>query len=105
MMSRKAASRRNSRQRTVIAALVAVAIPIAARSEPCNPIIDGTYCATQMPTGRAAELSARSMNPIRSIGGDFNFGSSQDSPGTLGSISFRGGGSRCVGSMIRSRCS
>lgn len=96
---------RRSTRHALIAALVVVAMPGAARTEPCNPIIDGTYCATQMPKGRAAQLSAGDMKPIRSIGDDFNFSSSQDSPGTLGSISFRGGGSRCVGSMIRSRCS
>lgn len=88
----------------LIVALLAALIPGAARAEPCNPIIDGTYCATQMPRSNKAQSSGGGMNPIRSIGSDFGSNTSQDSPGTLGSISF-GGGSRCIGSMIRSRCS
>ncbi len=103
MISPKIICKRRPTKRAVIAALVVIAIPGAARAEPCNPIIDGTYCATQMPKARAVQPS-RGMNPIGSIGSDFGSNTSQDSPGTLGSISF-GGGSRCVGSMIRSRCS
>jgi hypothetical protein len=87
-------------------ALIAVLIPSPAKTEPCNPIIDGTYCATQMPKGRAGGVSSsKDMNPIRSLGSDFGANTPQDQPGTLGSISFRGGGNRCFGTIVRSRCS
>ncbi len=85
-------------------ALIAIAIPSPAKTEPCNPIIDGTYCATQMPKDRAVKSSSKGMNPIRPIGSDFDWSGSQDTPGTLGSISFRGSGT-CFGSIVRSRCS
>ncbi len=89
----------------VALALIAIMLPGPGKAEPCNPIIDGTYCATQMPKGRAAQLSSKDMNPIRSIGGDFGSNTSQDQPGTLGSISLRGGGDRCFGTIVRGRCS
>jgi hypothetical protein len=89
----------------VIPALIAIAIPSPGMTEPCNPIIDGTYCATQMPKERATGSSSRDMNPIRSLGSDFGSNTSLDPPGTLGSISFRGGGNRCFGTIVRSRCS
>lgn len=104
MIARKTICRRSSIERALFAALMTVILPRAASTEPCNPIIDGTYCATQMPQGRTSQSPSRGMAPVRSLGNDFNWSTSQDSPGTLGSISFRGGGSRCVGSLIRSRC-
>ncbi|MBX9711820.1 MAG: hypothetical protein K2X60_12370 [Xanthobacteraceae bacterium] len=86
-------------------ALIAVVISGPCQAEePCNPIVDGTYCATQMPKKSASTSSSRGMNPIRPLGSEFGWSSSQDPPGTLGSISFRGSGT-CFGSIIRSRCS
>lgn len=85
--------------------LIAVVVPSPAQTEPCNPIIDGTYCATQMPKNRSATSPSKGMDPIRPVGGDFDWSGSQETPGTLGSISFRGGGNRCFGTIVRSRCS
>lgn len=86
--------------------LIVIATPGSGMAEPCNPIIDGTYCATQMPKSRtsAPSSNSNSMNPIRSIGSDLRGGGiSRDTPGTLGGISIRGSGV-CVGLLSRGRC-
>jgi hypothetical protein len=76
-----------------------------AHAEPCNPIIDGTYCATQMPrnVGSTSSSSSR-MRPIEDMSRllpSGTVGSSQ--PGTLVGISFQGNG-RCAGLLRRSVC-
>jgi len=86
------------------AAAAFVLLPLAvAQQQPCNPLIDGTYCATQMPRTRTPTQSAPMINPIqdlgRSISGD------PSSPGTLGGISFRSGGTTCIGLLRRGSCS
>ena len=76
--------------------------------QPCNPIVDGTYCATQMPRNPTSSSSSSSggyATPMRGIGGDLALG--QDyagQPATIGAVTFRGNGDRCVGLMFRGRC-
>jgi hypothetical protein len=73
-----------------------------AMAQPCNPVIDGTYCAEQgvrrsgtVPsdgTFGTMQGIARSMTPW------------EDQPGTLGAITFRGG-QTCMGLFRRGSCS
>jgi hypothetical protein len=73
-------------------------------AQTCNPAIDGTYCAEQMP--RAPRPSAapgdRTMTGIRP-GEAFSI-SNNDSPGMLGAITFNSDASRCIGLVRRSSC-
>jgi len=82
--------------------LIIVLLPTGARAQVCNPVIDGTYCATQMPKNRASTTYAPSSATVRSIGGDVYVG--QDQPATLGAITFRGGGERCAILLRRGDC-
>lgn len=94
------------RSRTFVMSLAAgwLAVISSANAEPCNPIVDGTYCATQMPKKVTSTASSSRMKPIHdmtrlvphsSVGGS--------APGTLVGISFQGGGS-CFGLLRRSVC-
>jgi Protein of unknown function (DUF3551) len=69
---------------------------------PCNPLIDGTYCATAaggFGAGGAAPPSG--MAPIQSISSDLAIGT--DPPATLGAINFSGG-STCMALFRRMTC-
>ena len=84
-------------------ACVLVFLPFAAAQQPCNPVIDGTYCATQMPrTGTSAQQPRISMSPIQDIGSAISLDSS--SPATVGGISIRSGGTTCIGLLRRGNC-
>ena len=88
-------------------ALVSIAMVAAASvvyGEPCNPVVDGTYCATQMTNSRAEPSgSAYRFQPIDGLGGSLLSGS-YDQPATLGAITFNGDGSRCIGLLRRASC-
>jgi hypothetical protein len=73
-------------------------------AQPCNPVIDGTYCATQMPRSLpSTPTSSRpSMRPVEDIASAISV--RQDMPGTFGAISFRGDGSSCIGLLRRGSC-
>ena len=70
--------------------------------QPCDPLIDGTYCATQGGRLSSTAPSQVSMAPIQSLGGDLSLGQTQ--PGTLGAITFNGGGTICIGLLRRGAC-
>ena len=71
---------------------------------PCNPVIDGTFCATQMPAGRTSAVrSTPTIRPVSDFGGAFSTGG--DTPGTFAGISFRSSGSTCIGLLRRGSCS
>lgn len=75
---------------------------LALAQAPCNPIIDGTYCATQMSRRPPAPSTADGkFRPMEGIARDIVPG--QDQPGTLGAITFRGS-ERCIGLLRRSAC-
>jgi len=84
---------------SVLAALIAE----YAVAQPCNPVIDGTYCASQpirpKSTSRPTSIG---MQPVQSIASDLSIGS--DQPATFGAITFQGGGSRCIGLLRRGSC-
>jgi hypothetical protein len=72
-------------------------------TQPCNPAIDGTYCATQ--TRRSPTLSTPPTisAPAMSLGASLSSGP-YDQPATLGAITFSGDGSRCIGLLRRVNC-
>jgi hypothetical protein len=72
-------------------------------SQPCDPLIDGTYCATQ--GGRLSERSSSSsvnMAPIQSLSGDLALG--QEQPATFAGVSFSSNNSICIGIFRRGAC-
>jgi hypothetical protein len=71
--------------------------------EPCNPIVDGTYCATQMPKNRGYSGSSDRLKPIDNMAGVLPSASVGGSPGTLIGISVQGDRS-CFGLLRRSVC-
>src|SRR5262245_57180704 len=76
----------------------------AIAQQPCNPVIDGTYCAEQGRFSSSVSSSGRSMpnlQPIQSIANDIM--PDPDRPATLGAINFRGG-SNCIGLLRRGAC-
>ncbi len=90
-------------KRIVQAAAIAACCSIpgtAVAQRPCNPVIDGTHCAEQMPRSGAAGSNI-TMNPVRDLGRSIS--GTPTSPATLGGISFRGG-STCIGLLRRGAC-
>ena len=88
--------------RIVLAAVLA-GIGAPAPAEPCNPVIDGTYCATQtIRRENAPTSSGVRLSPIQGIARDI--GPSTDSTATLGAITFRGS-ETCIGLFRRGACS
>ncbi|MGC1445877.1 MAG: DUF3551 domain-containing protein [Xanthobacteraceae bacterium] len=72
--------------------------PPPAQQQPCNPLIDGTYCASaNIPAG------AQSMPRIQSLSSDLGIGGG-DPPATLGAITFSGSGATCIGLFRRVSC-
>lgn len=89
----------------VFLATATLAVAGSARAEPCNPIVDGTYCATQMPkyssSSSGYSTGLRPIDDQSSIVPSSSVGGSQ--PATLVGISFQGNG-RCFGLLRRSVC-
>ena len=84
-----------------LAAFCLTLLPAELIAQPCNPVIDGTYCASQ--PIRQSGTSARDANtPMIGIGRDL--ASTRDEAVTFGAITFRGDGTRCVGLMTRGNC-
>jgi hypothetical protein len=86
-----------------LAAAVAPAAPPARAAEPCNPVIDGFYCETNMSRVRV-QPRGNSLGGagVQSIGADIS--PSYDPPATFGAITFQGNGQRCIGLLFRSNC-
>jgi hypothetical protein len=90
--------------RIAAAAAVLVAAPhaLAVAQQPCNPVIDGTYCATQMPRQvPSTRRSGVTLSPIDDLGSAIS--GMPTSPATLGGINFRGG-TTCIGLLRRGAC-
>jgi hypothetical protein len=100
------ASSRSSGGLRILTAAVLLVLPAAAAGaeEPCNPIIDGTYCATNMPKKSGYVRSSGSsmtgledysrLVPSSAVGG---------TPGTLIGIGTQGNRT-CFGLLRRSAC-
>ena len=83
-----------------VAALVAVMAAGASAQTPCNPAIDGTYCATAgIPNRSQLPETARrdALGPAVSGRGFY------EQPATLGAITF-GSNGRCIGLVRRVNC-
>ena len=91
-------------------ALTFPAAPEAFAQQPCNPAVDGTYCATdgiKKKTDMPSTDSRRNdLSPTRDVGffnaiSDVQFYEQQ--PATLGAITF-GASGRCIGIIRRVNC-
>jgi hypothetical protein len=84
------------------AQMAAAQSPTGTAPQSCDPLIDGTYCATQGGSLRNTPVrSGGGMAPMQSLSGDLSLG--QDSPATLGGISISGN-TTCVGLLRRGAC-
>ena len=77
-------------------------LPATSVAQPCNPVIDGTYCASQ--PIRQSGTSGRDANGTPMIGMGRDLASTRDEAVTFGAITFRGDGTRCVGLMRGGNC-
>jgi hypothetical protein len=87
----------------IVAAALLFALPGSPTAQSCNPVIDGTYCATQMPRPSTSLVqSSPIINPVS----DFSSAFSMDNePGTFAGISFQSNGTTCMGLLRRGACS
>ena len=69
--------------------------------QPCNPITDGTYCASAGGGTLGVPQPSSGMGSIQSISSDLGIGA--DPPATLGGVTFSGG-STCIGLFRRMSC-
>jgi|JAHE01.1.fsa_nt_gi hypothetical protein len=76
----------------------------AVSEEPCNPMLEGTYCATQMPKKRdTSSGTSDRLRPLSDMSGMVPSSSVGGPPATLFGLSFQGSSS-CVGLLRRSAC-
>ena len=89
-------------RRITLAIVLLGPLEIAATAQPCNPVVDGTYCASQ--AGRSVDSAMRttSFTPIQGIGQDLS--TSREDPVTFGAVTFRGDGTKCIGLLTRGNC-
>jgi hypothetical protein len=85
------------------AMLVGSLTAAAAADEPCNPIIDGTYCATNMPKQRGDVRSSGGIKPLEDYSRLVPSAAVGGAPGTLIGFGTQGGRS-CFGLLRRSTC-
>jgi hypothetical protein len=81
--------------------------PASTQAPPCNPLIDGTYCASAGVTRAPAPQSPAGISSIQSLSSDLGIGDSLDMggapPATLGAITFSSNGN-CIGLFRRTSC-
>ena len=88
--------------RIALVTVLAIVPGAPAPAQPCNPVIDGTYCAEQGVRRSNAGRSDGTFGTMQGIARDI--GPWQDQPGTLGAITFRGN-QTCMGLFRRGTCS
>ena len=89
-------------RRIVSLGILTLILNAPAMAEPCNPVVDGTYCATQGPLGdRPTQPSG--MSPIQSLTSDLSLAQSREQPATLGAITFQAG-RQCIGLFRTASC-
>ena len=79
-----------------------LALPDASQAQPCNPLVDGTYCASAAANSASAAQAVASLGPMQSVSSDLSIGG--DPPATLGAITFNGSGLSCIGLFRRTSC-
>ena len=67
----------------------------------CNPVVDGTYCASAQGGTPDTSQPSSGMGSIQSISSDLGIGA--DPPATLGGVTFSSG-STCIGLFRRMSC-
>jgi hypothetical protein len=83
------------------AALAFLVAPWVMAQQPCNPVIDGTYCAT---AGIRSQPDPPSTGSRRDVGFSGISGAGfYEQPATLGAITF-GSSGRCIGLVRRVNC-
>jgi hypothetical protein len=82
-----------------------VMLAASAYAQPCNPVVDGTYCASQPDPDLSGDGSGSGplANARVGLGTDPTQPGLYDQPATLGAITF-GGGTSCIGLLRRARC-
>jgi hypothetical protein len=90
--------------RIALVAVLLLMLGVPAMAQPCNPVIDGTYCAEEASRRANRATSPTGLPPIRNIADDFSPGQDPEQPATLGAITFRGNGTRCIGLLRRGAC-
>jgi hypothetical protein len=94
--------RRSQRFQALSFALVTLAgATPAASQQPCNPVIDGTYCATQMRPGSSSIVGSGGAPQIQSLSSDLSIGSNPTA--TFGALTFSGSGA-CIGILRGGAC-
>ena len=83
--------------------MLAGSLTAAAAEEPCNPIIDGTYCATNMPRDRGYVRPSGGMTPLEDYSRLVPSAAVGGTPGTLIGIGTQGKRT-CFGLLRRSVC-
>ena len=89
--------------RISLATIAMVTLGNPGNTQPCNPAIDGTYCASEPRRSPTLSTSPGISAPTMSLGGSLSSGL-YDQPATLGAITFSGDGSRCIGLLRRVNC-
>lgn len=87
--------------RIALATVLAGALGAPAIAQPCNPVIDGTYCAEESNRRSSSARSDGTFGTMQGIARGMT--PWQDQPGTLGAITFRGG-ETCIGLFRRGEC-
>ena len=87
--------------RIVMTFLIFIPFKESGGAEPCNPVIDGTYCAAApTPSPRATSSTDKRFESL----GTSLSAQQYDQPATLGAITFRGDGTNCIGLLRRGNC-
>ena len=87
--------------RIVIALFLLISFNDLSPAQPCNPAIDGTYCASEPRPSPRSTTSADKR--FESLGAGLS-AQQYDQPATLGMLTFKGDGTRCIGLLRRGRC-
>ncbi|MDE2283883.1 MAG: hypothetical protein KGK33_04630 [Hyphomicrobiales bacterium] len=77
-------------------------LPSGSGRQPCDPLIDGTYCATQGGRAFGNSASSSSLGSVQSLSGDLSLG--QEQPATFAGVSFSSNNTVCIGLLRRSAC-
>jgi len=97
---RSSARRRSSTISVCAAGLALLIAPAALAQRPCNPAIDGTYCAT---AGIRNPVSTDTPTRRDTGFGGISGAGFYEQPATLGAVTF-GSSGRCIGLVRRVNC-
>lgn len=90
--------------RFAIAIVFTIIVGATANAQPCNPVIDGTYCGSQTYYGTNEAMGSNATISSKGLGASISSSEPYDDPGTFGAITFSSDGTRCIGLLFRSKC-